>query len=249
VVGAGRNGSVAALTLAMLGVRGLTLIDSDLEDLHNLDASLGGTPAGVGRPKVQNRAEFLMTIRSADLEVEAIPRSVLHPQTVMALRGVDLVITCVDRDAARLAVARAARGWGKVHLDVGTGIFGAGGVRQMGADVRLLLPGEACVCCLGGLRDPAEAEWEAAAPLGSLRRGRRPEWREQRAGSLLTLNQVAVNLGVQLWLDLLGGGLLRSCWQRLEWTNGVPEVRVGSPARARCALCRPGSPEGLSGAA
>jgi len=245
VVGAGRNGSVAALTLAMLGARGLTLIDSDIEELHNLDASVGGTPVGVGRPKVQNRAEFLQTIRPTDLEVEAIPQSVQNSRAVMALRGVDLVITCVDSDAARLTGASLARIWGKVHLDIGTGIFGTGGDQQMGADVRLLLPGEACVSCLGGLRDSAEAERESAAPPGTLRRGQRREWRQQRAGSLLPLNQMAVNLGVKLWLELLGGGLLHSCWERLEWRNAVLDVRVEDSARASCVLCRPDTLEGL----
>lgn len=51
VIGAGRNGSACAFTLAMLGVSQLILIDDDLDHLHNLDATLGATPDGVGQPK------------------------------------------------------------------------------------------------------------------------------------------------------------------------------------------------------
>ncbi len=184
VAGAGRNGSVAALTLAMLGVAKLVLIDDDQDELHNLDATLGATPAKLRRPKVQNRAEMLKSIRPDDLEVEAIPHSLLDTPAAEALRRVDLIVTAVDRDGPRLRAALAARRWCKVHLDIGTGIFGTGAARQMGSDVRLLSPGEACVCCLGGLRDLEQARREEAAPPGALWRGPQPEWYEQRAGEL-----------------------------------------------------------------
>ena len=101
--------------------------------------------------------------------------------------------------------ARLANRWGKIHLDVGSGVLIAGDDRQMGADVRLLLPGEACVSCLGGLRDAIRAREEADAPPGTLRRGRRQPWHEHRAGSLLTVNHIAVHLGLQMWLSLMSG--------------------------------------------
>jgi hypothetical protein len=248
VIGASRNGSAAALSLAMMGVRELILIDGDTEELHNLNAAVGAAPEGVGRPKVFNRADFLRRIRP-DLDVQAIPHSLLHPNCVEALRPVDLIVTCVDRDAARLAVAMLAnrRWWCKIHLDIGTGIFREQGRRVMGADVRLLLPGEACVVCLGGLRDLEQARAEVAAPSGALRRGPRLEWHEQRAGSLVTINQVAVNLGIQMWLDLLAGMVTESQWCHLQWdVNGTLQLQQEQAMPGMCDVCRPQGPRDAS---
>ena len=37
--------------------------------------------------------------------------------------------------------------------------------------------------------------------------------------ALITINQVAVNLGVQLWLDWSGGTARQSRWDQLRWTD------------------------------
>ena len=134
VIGASRNGSVTAFTLAMLGVRSLVLIDPDLEELHSLDAILGAVPGGVGHPKVLNRREALLRIRPGDLEIRPLALPFPHPQAEPALRDVDLICTCVDRDAARLAAAQWANRWCKVHLDIGTAVFrNDAGDRVLGA--------------------------------------------------------------------------------------------------------------------
>jgi hypothetical protein len=111
----------------------------------------------------------------------------------------------------------------------------------MGADARLLLPGEACVVCLGGLRNLDEARYEVAGPPKALHRGRRSEWNEQRAGSLVTINEVAVNLSIQLWLDLLTGIVRQSRWCRLEWDlEGTPRMEIRYGAATACDVCQRG---------
>jgi len=242
IVGLGRNGSACALTLAMLGVRHLVFIDHDLDELGNLDATVGATLDGVGRPKVDNRLRALGGVRPGRLSLTPIAHSVLDGGVLEHLRAVDLIVTAVDQDAARLAVARWINGppyLGKVHLDIGTGVFRQDARREMGADVRLLLPGEACVGCLGGLRNPDEARYLAGAPPGALPRHPRPAWHEGRAGSLITINQVAVNLGIQLWLDLVSGRVEGSRWYQLRWAeDGTPTIEVGTRTAARCEICR-----------
>jgi molybdopterin/thiamine biosynthesis adenylyltransferase len=239
VVGAGRNGSAAAMTLTLLGVPTLILIDDDRDELPNLDATPGATPEGLGQFKALNRSAALRRLRPTDLEVIPVCRSLLDLGVSDHLCPVDLIVTCVDQDAPRLAAAMMANRWGKVHLDIGTGILTTGSGPQAGADIRLLLPGEACVVCLGGLANLEEARSEVAAPYGALRRGRRLAWFEQRAGSLITINQVAVNLGIQLWLDLLAGRVTGSRWCRLEWNpRGELQVRQMQTTTEECSLCR-----------
>ncbi len=239
VIGASRNGSIAAFTFAMLGVRSLVLMDPDREEGHGLDATLGAEPEGIGRPKVVNRREALLRIRPDDLEVQPLALPFPHPDGDELLRAADLICTCVDRDAARLAAAQLASRWCKVHLDIGTGVFGTGTSRSLGADVRLLLPGQACVVCLGGLRNLDEAQYDVAAPPGALRRGPRPQWSEQRAGSLVTINAMACNLGIQMYLDLLAGRVTESRWCRIEFTaDGRAMITDSKRPSESCSICR-----------
>jgi molybdopterin/thiamine biosynthesis adenylyltransferase len=239
MIGCGRNGSAAAMILTMLGVAGIVLIDSDREELHNLDATLGADPEGIGDLKVANRSAALRRLRPDDLEVTAIGASLLDPGVAERLRRVDLIVTCVDEDAPRLAAAMIANRLGKVHLDIGTGVLVDRDGRHVGGDIRLLLPGDACVQCLGGLADPERARYEVAAPPGALRRGPRQAWFQQRAGSLITINLVAVNAAIQLWLDLLAGRVTESRWCRLEWSQrGEVQVRQTQPTSDECSLCR-----------
>ncbi|MCY2990608.1 MAG: ThiF family adenylyltransferase [Planctomycetota bacterium] len=242
IIGAGRNGSACAFTLAMLGVSQLVLIDDDSDELHNLDATPGATPDGIGQPKVENRQRALLGLRPRDLSIATVFASVLDGAALSALHDVDLIVTAVDQDAPRLAIASWINGppyLGKIHLDIGTGVFHEHGQRVMGGDVRLLLPGEACVACLGGLRDAAEARYRVNAPPGALPRSPRPAWNQQRMGSLITTNQVAVNLGVQLWLDLVAGRVEQSRWDQIRWAD---DGRFGIESRMQpdvsCEVCR-----------
>ena len=99
-----------------------------------------------------------------------------------------------------------------------------------------------CVACVGGLRDVEETLYELGAPTGVRRRGEPLDWRQQRAGSLLTINSIAVGIGVQTWLDYLAGSLRTSYWHRLRWVpGGAMQVDGGPVGRAAdCRFCRLG---------
>ena len=175
------------------------------------------------------------------MEVDAVVDSIGSPEAIEKLRRVDLIATTVDQDGPRLAAAVLANRWVKPHLDVGTGVLSQSGQRLMGGDVRLCLPGEACVACLGGLPQREDAEYELAAPRGALSRGPFPRG-TTCAGSLLTINQVAVHLGVQLWLDLLAGRLERSTWYHIRWDEaGIASVEAHQHAETKCRYCSRGS--------
>lgn len=239
VIGASRNGSLLAWMLAAVGVERLLLVDPDVVELHNLDATWGVTEAVVGSRKVEALAHGLTQFR-ADLAVQALACSAADARVVECVRGVDLVATCVDRDMPRLAAAVLAERFLKVHLDIGTGVTqNAAGERQIAGDVRLLLPGQGCVCCVGGLPDAEQARYELLAPPETLRRGVEIGWQQQRAGSLLTINAMCVAAGVQLWLDLLAGTLETSHWSRFRWRpGGGLESDAGSVVAApACLLC------------
>jgi molybdopterin/thiamine biosynthesis adenylyltransferase len=219
--GAGRNGSAIAYQLVALGVQALTIVDPDQMEMPNLDAAFAFTEQDVGEPKAMALQRRLLAFRS-DCAISSIPRSVSDAAVIQCSRGADLIVSCVDRDAPRLAASLLANRFLKVHLDVGTGITATSDNQVLLAgDARLLLPRQGCVNCVGGLTNPSEARRELLTPSGANERRIERPWHEQRAGSLITLNALTVSVGVQLWLDLLAGQLRTSHWHRLRWESGA----------------------------
>jgi hypothetical protein len=244
VIGCSRSGTLAACMLAALGVRGLSLIDGDAVEWHNLDGMILSTEDDLGANKAVALGRRLVAFRP-DLLVKAVPGSAHSDAADRAVGGADLIVTCVDQDAPRLRAARWSRDWLIPHLDIGTGVMRApGGERQLAADVRLLLPRAGCVRCVGGLTDLDQAEYELYAPPGALPRRAPEAWHAHgRLGSLVTLNSLATATGVQLWLDLLEGTLRGSTWHRLHWRQGEGWERASSlvGAASDCPVCqRPG---------
>jgi hypothetical protein len=113
--------------------------------------------------------------------------------------------------------------------------------RRLGADVRLVLPGDGCLLCRGGLVHYAQAVEDLShSPAPELvGRGEGEGWRQQRAGSLRSLNQVAAGLGLQQLQDLAAGRVARSQWLEME-VNPAGQAVLSYPplpAAAGCPLC------------
>ena len=226
IIGCGRSGSTAALMASLLGVRKLILVDQDQVETSNLDAMPGLRESDVGRSKAETVGEMVGRSRS-DLAVTALRVSAANPLVWQHLKEADLIITTVDRDEPRWIAARVASLYLKPHLDIGTGILERAGERMMGADIRLLLPGEGCICCVGGLRQSEDAIYNLNRPAQHLERGVFKDWHEQRLGSLMTVNSTAIGVGLQLWLDLLDGRLSGTTWLQLKWSaSGHPQFHA-----------------------
>jgi hypothetical protein len=241
VVGAGRLGSLLAFHLAGMSIGRLRLIDPDRLGWENLDAMPGLTEDDIGRPKVAALAERLLAFRS-DLLVSYLAKTVTDPEAMRLVRQrTDLLVTCVDSDTPRMAVSLIGKETLTAHLDIGTHVVNVQQGKLIHADVRLLMPDRdgGCIACVGGLGNVEETLYELSAPPGVLRRGEPIDWRQQRAGSLLTINSVAVGVGVQMWLDLLAGDLRTSYWHRLRWVpGGSMQVDGGPVGRSEdCRFC------------
>jgi hypothetical protein len=236
VFGAGRSGSALAWQLAALGVRQLRLVDPDRLEPANLDGMFGVGEADVGRSKVVGLAEQLVRFRP-DLAVSALPVWATDAGALEAARDADLLVTAADNGTPDLVAAILARRLLKPHLSIGSGVTRQSDARLLAADARLLLPGQGCALCVGGLGYEEQARYEILAPPGALRRGEPAD--AGRIGSLVTLNSMNVSIGVQLWLDLLAGKLATSWWHRLEWVAGQGVRADAGPVGAAddCRLC------------
>lgn len=232
--GAGRSGSNMAWQLAALGVRQLRLVDPDKLELGNLDAMCAVGESDVGKLKAVSLAEQLVRFRS-DLAVSALPVWATDSSALEAARDADLLVTAADNGGPDMVAAILGRRLLKPHLSIGSGISEQSQRRLLAADARLLLPGQGCALCVGGIADEEQARYELLAPPGSLRRGEPAD--ADRLGSLITLNSMNVSSGVQLWLDLLAGELRTSWWHRLEWVAGQG-IRADAGAVGAADDCR-----------
>ncbi|GIU73099.1 MAG: hypothetical protein KatS3mg004_0186 [Bryobacteraceae bacterium] len=244
-IGCGRTGSLMAASLARIGIRNLTLVDPDRLEAHNLGEMDLMRPQQIGDFKVYAAAEELerMAYRlgcdaGSRLSVAPLAEPVSSLKALEAAKRADVLISCVDNETARAAVAVLARLYLKPLLDVGTAVLEESGRRHMGADIRLVMPDE-CLLCVGGLNEPGVAMSRLiAAPEETSGL----DWRRHRAGSLRSLNTVAVGLGLRLLEELAAGRRGTSAWVRVEFeANGLPYLEVrDSRRREQCPLCRYG---------
>lgn len=238
IVGCGRTGSLVASALARMGVREIGLVDPDVVEEHNLDGMEGITPRDIGRTKVEAVADAFYRLESVQL-IRTSPTSVTNLAALDLIRWGDVLISTLDDDGARWVSSALAAMYLKPHLDVGTGVLRQNGRIEVGADVRLTLPGEACLMCLGGLARPEQV----ATILGSgederlARAGR--DWRNERAGSLRSLNQIAAGLGLRLLEDLFTGRVREPHWHRLGFDDrGIPSIEnLAGARRTHCPIC------------
>ena len=158
LIGCGRTGSLVAVSLARLGVDRLVLIDPDIVEPHNLGEMEAVSDADVGCLKAEAVARHLHALHP-QTSSSALVASITDPATLAAARSCAVLVCCADNDAARLATAVLATLYHKVLLDISTGVFHAASAaqRRMGADVRLILPGDGCLLCRGSLVDYAGA--------------------------------------------------------------------------------------------
>lgn len=242
LIGAGRNGTLAAQQLAALGVARLRIIDGDQLEPHNVVGTLGLDADDLGLPKVQAVAKACVRLRP-ELTVACWERSLLDPVTAADLRQkpADLIVSTVDTDAARLAAWLLARETLTPHLDIASAVLPGDSGPERLADVRLFIPGsgQGCPVCVGGIANLDDTLYALNAPPLALQRGSPRDWSADRLGSLPTLNSIAVGVGVQLWLDYLSGSQPNSVWQRLRWTgSGIESAFARVASDNKCSICK-----------
>lgn len=228
-VGNGRGGQELIRQAVSIGAQRLTFIDADTIQPENLNAMPMSAVMDVGRSKAEQLAASLLR-NQPKLSISFLESSVLSPEAnaVLRQRRFDTVFTFVDNDAARLVVSRICADTKTVHMDLGTRIErdAETGRRQQALDVRLFQPGRGCVACVPRMENLEDALYAVAAPPNCLSRGPKQEWNQQRSGSLLPVNAMAVSLAIEAWLGWLEGEITDSYWLRARWSSGqLPDIQ------------------------
>lgn len=216
IIGAGRTGSSLANSLIRMGASVLTL-DTDIVELNSLDGDVF-LPSHEGMLKTEALQKSLQALvrPGATLQGRAVD-VVTSSITGNLLSWSDVIISAVDSDASRMAVAAWSTALLKPHLDVGIAIDHN---HEIGADIRLMLPNQGCLACVGGFsqqsRLPELVAERFALAKTNFDQVEKPDFRLQRSGSLRSMNQIATHLGIRLIEQLYTGKFATSRYLRLE---------------------------------
>lgn len=103
IVGCGGLGCPSSLYLAAAGVGKITLVDSDVVDITNLQRQVAFTESNVGLSKAQSLKEKLNELNS-DISITAVTDDFTDVNATGLLRDVDLVLDCTDNFATRYLI-------------------------------------------------------------------------------------------------------------------------------------------------
>src|SRR4029453_10264877 len=126
----------------------------------------------------------------------ACPGSLRRRTALAALQGVDVIVGCVDNDAARLVMSELAAAYLVPYLDIGVGIEGEGPTGNVGGRVSFYLPGGPCLACADELDFDEVAEDLESGGLRSIRRQRGYAQDRRVEPALMPLNGVVASLGM-----------------------------------------------------
>lgn len=151
LVGVGGIGSVVAEMLVRCGFGKLILYDYDKLELANMNR-LFYTPDQIGLTKVQAAKETLEKI-NPDVEIEVFSCNICSTDSYIDFvekiktgslnkTNVDLVVSCVDNYAARMAINKACNSLNQLWMESGVS------ENAMSGHIQFMIPGEtACFAC------------------------------------------------------------------------------------------------------
>ena len=246
IVGAGRTGSGIAESLHRNGAN-IVVFDEDSLEPSNLGETWLAHGDDVYLPKVQVIVDRLKESSPNNPgRVAGVAHSILSLASLAKLKDSTVLISAVDNPRARLMAAFLSVIYMIPLLDVGTGIFHResenSAHREMGADIRLCLPGR-CLLCSGGIHNVGEAIDELKASFNGKPVRLAKAWFEQRSGSLRSLNSCAMSFGLRLIEDWLAHRLPpdQNAWLHLEFSaDGTPVLqseRFPHDLNVNCPLC------------
>lgn len=150
IVGLGGLGSQVAQLLAYLGVENFVLIDFDKVETVNLNRLVSAGPRDLGRSKVKVAEKMIKRITHKDYgNVQKFECDMREKRVLAALKGVDVIFGCVDRDGPRLILNELALAYMIPYIDCAFGInVEKGAIKEAGGRVILVEPDGPClVCC------------------------------------------------------------------------------------------------------
>jgi hypothetical protein len=244
IVGCGGLGSIVAESMVRSGARHLVLVDDDHLEASNLNRWQGAVPADVGRSKARLLSHRLAAMAEGCV-ARPIHRNLEHPMATAALAGADLIIGCLDNDAARYRLAHVSLQFLVPYFDAGVAITAGPPVDFHGRFFAMIPEITGCIDCKGVVLTNREAIVEAYANTAIIAEQRAAGYIVDAPGmaapSAYVLNQRTAALAVTEILNFLAGWRPLATVVTESWSAGsfkrldralFPEYPV-----AVCPLC------------
>ena len=106
-IGAGGLGSPCSLYLTAAGIKQLTIIDSDILDISNLQRQILYNETQIGKNKVDSAKEVLNELNS-EVEIEVFKEYVDEDSIKKHIKDHDYIIDCSDNFQTKFLVNRIA---------------------------------------------------------------------------------------------------------------------------------------------
>ncbi len=244
VVGVSGGGSHVVQQLAHMGIGTLIPIDDQLVEESNLGRLVGARALDVDRTKKVEVARRLA--QGIDPEIEVFPVEARFPEAsvIEALKGADVIVSCVDRFDVREGINAFCRRHLIPQIDIGIELR-SNSERLVSADGQMIvsLPGQPCPRC-----------WFLTDAVLAAERRRRPPGYDANPDAtgqaqVVSMNAVLAAEACNSVLDLLtgysGGARGASFWQ-YEGRSGemtrhaLPSRRMDCPACAEEGFGDPG---------
>jgi len=241
VCGAGGLGSFVLAQAKGLGFRKITIIDPDSVEETNLNRLIGATRQDIGRPKVEVLAQELQRY-DPQIVVRPLRTQVQDEVARRAIVAGDVVVNCLDNDAARLEVQVLAARHLKPLLDLGSGIMldsDRQSIAEMGGQAIFYAPGGPCLVCQG--LDPAQIISEQIRAIQ--RAAGYIAGTDETPPSAVVLNAVIAGLGMDMLVKYLTGFARTPTYLRYDLLKHQT-LYMNFAKRPECPICGQNGVEG-----
>jgi molybdopterin-synthase adenylyltransferase len=239
IAGLGGTGSVLLQMLVRAGVRKFVLCDPDVIELSNLSRLPYAFEDDVGRKKVKVGARYVKRVAGAAV-VKIIGDRVQDAGE--SLRGCDVLFGCADNDGARLALNDISLKYFIPYIDTGTEIFvDEGRVREMGGQVRVVIPGvTGCLECAEAIDHEQAAISLLSSEDITMREvaGYVNGTGQSPAPAVITLNTMIASMAAQEFVDMMAGRDRAGTENYFLYDATVPRIERFSVGRnPDCVMC------------
>jgi ThiF family len=240
VVGNGGIGTHVIQQLALLGVGGIGLVDSEELDVTNGNRYVGtwhNDPVP-GSLKVDLGARHIQLI-DPEIRVEMVADSLITPRAFDLIKNADFVFGCLDCEGARLVLTELCAAYSRPYIDAASDIDPTPPM-SYGGRVCCAIDGNGCLVCLEVL-DIAEAQTDLGGP--GAQRDREAIYGVDRAHlgrsgpSVVSINGVVASLAVTEFMLHVTG--IREAHRLLVYRGQLGKVTVsGDQPRPDCYYCK-----------
>ena len=224
IAGINGSGSLILNSLARIGVTDISIIDINNGELHSIDTGDCLTRKDVQEYKagaaVSNLRASLFP-NDSNIYFKPVVSTLHYTRGKDACRESDIIICCDGDDFSRYTASFLGAAYLKPVLDISTHISCTeNSINKISADIRLYLPGDACIQCMGAIKSQNNYS-------GISKDGTNNDENYNPNISLRSLNQIAAHIGVRMIEDYISGRITTSRWVMVEFdSNGKMEAQT-----------------------